>query len=158
VYARQNHPQAATSAWSGNLSQTKTASNGLDQTQVPGVLAVDDQAHFRRALRAVVEATSGLALAGEAESGEAAVALVRELKPDVVLMDIRMPGLGGVLATNEIKQRRPETLVLLVSTTHPDELGRDAWESRADQVVWKGDLRPQLLDELWDRHRDLTHA
>jgi DNA-binding NarL/FixJ family response regulator len=158
VYARQNHPQAATSAWSGNLSQTKTAINGLDQTQVPGVLAVDDQAHFRRALRAVVEATSGLALAGEAESGEAAVALVRELKPDVVLMDIRMPGLGGVLATNEIKQRRPETLVLLVSTTHPDELGRDAWESRADQVVWKGDLRPQLLDELWDRHRDLTHA
>jgi DNA-binding NarL/FixJ family response regulator len=157
VHARQTIRKRQPSAWSGNLSETKTAMNGLD-TQVPGVLAVDDQAHFRRALRALVEATSGLALAGEAESGEAAVALARELKPDVVLMDIRMPGLGGVLATNEIKQSRPETLVLLVSTTHPEELGRDAWESRADEVVWKGDLRPQLLDELCDRHRDHTHA
>jgi DNA-binding NarL/FixJ family response regulator len=137
------------------LSETETAINEVNRTRV---LAVDDQAHFRRTLRAVVERTSTLALAGEADSGEAAVALACELEPDVVLMDVRMPGLGGVLATNEIKERRPEMLVLLVSTTHPDELGRDAWESRADEVVWKGDLRPKLLDELWARHRRRTRV
>jgi DNA-binding NarL/FixJ family response regulator len=140
------------------LSETKTAVSELDRTQVPGVLTVDDQAHFRRALRAVVEAASGLAFAGEAESGEVAVTLATELKPDVVLMDVRMPGIGGVLATNEIKLRRPETFVLLVSTTHPDDLGHDAWESQADEVVWKGDLCAGLLEELWARHRDRTPA
>jgi DNA-binding NarL/FixJ family response regulator len=127
--------------------------NERDRTRVPRVLAVDDQPHFRCTLKSVVEATAELALADVAESGEAAVALVRELEPDMVVMDVRMPGVGGIAATNEIKRLRPETLVLLVSTTHPDELSRDAQECRADEVVWKGDLRPRLLDELWERHR-----
>jgi DNA-binding NarL/FixJ family response regulator len=155
VHARQTIRQRQRSAWDGNLSETEAAINELERTRV---LAVDDHPCFRRALRAVVEGTSGLALAGEAESGEAAVALAHELKPDIVLMDVRMPGLGGARATNEIKQCRPETLVLLVSTTHPDELGRDAWECGADHVVWKGDLCPKLLEELWARHRDHTRT
>jgi DNA-binding NarL/FixJ family response regulator len=117
------------------------------------VLAVDDQPHFRTALKSVVEATTELSLADTADSGEAAVALVRELEPEVVLMDVRMPGVGGVAATNEIKGMRPQTLVLLVSGTHPDDLGTEARECRADGVLWKGDLCPKLLDELWARHR-----
>lgn len=115
------------------------------------VVAVDDQAHFRDALRELVAATSALELVGEAESGEAAVALVRELAPDLVLMDVRMPGLGGIDASQAIKEIRPETVVVLASTTHPDELAREAGASRADEIVWKGDLRPRLLDEIWAR-------
>jgi len=116
------------------------------------VLAVDDQPHFRTTLKSVVEGTAELSLAETADSGEAAVALVRELEPEVVLMDVRMPGVGGVAATNEIKELRPQTLVLLVSATHPDDLRAEAWDCRADEVLWKGDLCPKLLDELWARH------
>jgi DNA-binding NarL/FixJ family response regulator len=122
------------------------------------VLAVDDQPHFRTALKNVVEATTELWLAETADSGEAAIALVRELQPEVVLMDVRMPGVGGVAATNEIKALRPQTLVLLVSTTHPDDLSTEAKECPADEVLWKGDLCPKLLDELWARHRSRQPA
>jgi DNA-binding NarL/FixJ family response regulator len=115
------------------------------------VVAVDDQAHFRDALKDLVGATAALELVGEAGSGEDAVALVRELAPDLVLMDVRMPGLGGIGATRAIKEIRPETVVVLASTTHPDELAREADASRADEIVWKGDLRPRLLDEIWAR-------
>jgi DNA-binding NarL/FixJ family response regulator len=115
------------------------------------VLAVDDQAHFRDALRDLVGATKALELVGEADSGEAAVALVRELEPDLVLMDVRMPGIGGIDATQAIKEIRPETVVVLASTTRPDELAREADRSRADEIVWKGDLRPRLLEEIWAR-------
>jgi DNA-binding NarL/FixJ family response regulator len=115
------------------------------------VLAVDDQADAREALRGLVKATSALQLVGEVESGEAAVALVSELEPDLVLMDVRMPGIGGINATVAIKEIRPETVVVLTSTMHPDELPRDADECRADEIVWKGDLRPRLLDEIWAR-------
>ncbi len=122
------------------------------------VLAVDDQAHFRNALRDLVGATKALELVGEAESGEAAVELVRKLEPDLVVMDVRMPGLGGIDATQAIKEIRPETVVVLASTTHPDELAREADHSRADEIVWKGDLRPRLLDEIWARQRDGANA
>ena len=90
-------------------------------------------------------------LVGEAESGEAAVALVSELKPDLVLMDVRMPGIGGISASVAIKAIRPETVVVLASTIHPGDLAPEADESRADEIVWKGDLRPKLLDEIWAR-------
>jgi DNA-binding NarL/FixJ family response regulator len=116
------------------------------------VITVDDQACVRRALRSLVEATSALDLVGEAESGEAAVALVPELEPDLVLMDVRMPGLGGIAATRAIKAMRPDTLVFLISATHPDELPRAASECSADLILWKGELRPALVDEIWARH------
>src|SRR5262245_8093424 len=88
-----------------------------------GVLAVDDQESFRRLLRQLVDATESLVPVGEAASGEAAVALVGELEPDVVLMDVRMPGIGGVEAARRIKELRPATLVLLVSTTPAEHFG-----------------------------------
>jgi DNA-binding NarL/FixJ family response regulator len=116
------------------------------------VITVDDQASVRRALRSLVEATSGLDLVGEAESGEAAVDLVPELEPDLVLMDVRMPGLGGIAATRAIKAMRPDTLVFLISATHPDELPRAASECSADRILWKGELRPTLVDEIWAQH------
>lgn len=119
---------------------------------VAWVLAVDDQAHVLSALRRLVEAAKNLQLVGEADSGEAAVSLVSDLRPHLVLMDIHMPGMGGIGAARSIKQVSPDTLVVLLSTTHPNELASEAIESPADAIVWKGDLRTRLLDELWAQH------
>ena len=117
------------------------------------VLTVDDQAEFRSALRRLIEQSSALVLLAEAASGEAAVNAVRHLepKPDLVLMDVRMPGLGGIAATRAIKAIRPETAVFLVSSTPPEELSREA-DGLADATVWKGALSSELLDEIWAQH------
>ena len=116
------------------------------------VLVVDDEASFRGALRLIVEASSTLMLIGEAKSGEAAVALVRALEPDLVVMDVHMPLLGGIAATRTIKELRPNTLVCLVSASRPHELPEEAARSGADAIAWKGDLRAELLEELWAQH------
>jgi DNA-binding NarL/FixJ family response regulator len=120
--------------------------------RVVTVLAVDDQVAFRSALRRVVAASPTLTLAGEAESGEAALLLVNELQPDLVLMDVRMPGIGGISAAREIKRRGHRSIVLLLSTTHPDELPREASDCSADGIVWKGDLRAGLLEQILAAH------
>ena len=120
------------------------------------VLAVDDHACFRSVLREVVDATSDLVVVGEADSGETAVDLVDDLAPDLVLMDVRMPGMGGIAATRKIKERNPSTVVVLVSTTHPDLLRSE--RGLADEVLWKTQLRPKVLDEIWRRHRGAHHV
>jgi DNA-binding NarL/FixJ family response regulator len=117
------------------------------------VLTVDDNGAFLGVLRQLVGATGHLSVAGEARSGEQAVAAAGELDPDIVLMDVWMPGLGGVRAAEQIKAARPATLVVLISTTHPDELPPGPSDRCADAVLWKSLLDPRVLDELWLRHR-----
>jgi DNA-binding NarL/FixJ family response regulator len=117
------------------------------------VLAVDDRPTFREAVRRLLAATPGMVLVGEASSGEQAVELVEQLKPDLVLMDVRMPGIGGVSAARRIKDAHPSVVVALISTNRPDELPAVAEECSADALIWKRDLQPQLLTELWERHR-----
>jgi DNA-binding NarL/FixJ family response regulator len=118
------------------------------------VLAVDDDASFLSVLRALVRATAHLELAGEACSGETAIAAARRLGPDMVLMDVRMPGIGGMKAAERIKADRRSTLIVLISTTHPDEIPRRACGGFACAVLWKSTLEPRGLDDLWLRHRD----
>jgi DNA-binding NarL/FixJ family response regulator len=116
------------------------------------VLVVDDQTLSRRALRRVVEASQALVVVGEAASGEAAVTAVEELEPDLVVMDVRMPGLDGIGATRAIKQVSPDPVVFLVSMTQPDELAQEVDDSHADAIVWKGALSAELLEEKWAQH------
>ena len=118
------------------------------------VLAVDDHAAFLAVLRDVVGATAELEAVGVAQSGEAAIQAAGELKPDMVLMDVRMPGLGGIAAARQIKACRPSTLMVLISTARPDELPRDAHDTFADAVIWKRELDPRLLDDMWLRYQD----
>jgi DNA-binding NarL/FixJ family response regulator len=125
---------------------------GVAAPRTACVLAVDDQPAFRSALRFVVAACRALVLGGEADSGEAAIGLVAELEPDLVLMDVQMPGMGGIAATREIKRLSRRTVVLLVSATHPDELPSEATECHADGIIWKGDLRPHVLEAIWAKH------
>ena len=119
-----------------------------------GVLTVDDDSPFLALLRDVVRATGHLAVVGEAQTGEGAIAAAQDLEPDMVLMDVRMPGIGGLKAAEEIKASRPSTVMVLISTTHPDELPPRAAAGRVDAVIWKSVLEPRLLDEIWLRSQE----
>jgi DNA-binding NarL/FixJ family response regulator len=118
------------------------------------VLAVDDDPSFLALLCDVVEAASELELVGESDCGEGAVHSAADLRPDMVVMDVRMPTLDGISASTRIKASLPSALVVLVSATHPDELRQEASGCGASAILWKGDLRPRLLDELWLHHRE----
>ena len=117
------------------------------------VLAVDDSPSFLTLLGDVIRATARLDVAGEALSGERAVELAQALRPDMALIDVRMPGLGGIAAARCITTSHPSMVVVLISTTHPDELAPEAYEVGADAVIWKNDLDPTILDETWHRYR-----
>jgi DNA-binding NarL/FixJ family response regulator len=106
------------------------------------VLVVDDQSIFLDVARQVIDATPGFEPVGEATSGEQAVALASTVRPDLVLMDVRMPGLGGTEAARRIEQAGSATAVVLVSS---DPQGVDA-----PFVMSKGGLRPSTLTALWE--------
>jgi len=111
------------------------------------VLIVDDQSPFR-AVAGQLVSMIGWHLAGEAESGESAVAQARELRPDVVLMDINLPGISGIEATRTIMDELPETRVVLLSTYAEADLPADARECGAIAYVHKEDLTPRVLRSL----------
>ena len=115
-----------------------------------GVLVVDDQAPFRLAARAVVRRTEGFTLVAEAADGDEAVARVLELRPQLVLMDINMPGTGGIEATRQIVAHAPDTVVFLCSTYQRSDLPPDALDSGAAAYINKEELGPETLRQLWD--------
>ena len=116
------------------------------------MLIVDDQAPFRRAARAVIGATPGFDVIGDAETGEAAVEMVDELKPGLVLMDINMPGISGIEATRRITGAHPDVVVMLVSTYQEADLPADARDCGAAAYVNKEELGPKLVQDLWAEH------
>ena len=110
------------------------------------VLVVDDQEPFRLAAAAVVAATDGFQVVGSAASGEASLVAVDELRPDLVLMDIHLPGIDGVESTRQIRQRQPSVQVLLLSThEHYD----DAAKCGAVAYLPKRTLDPTRLQGVW---------
>jgi pilus assembly protein CpaE len=114
------------------------------------VLVVDDQAPFRLAARSVLRRAAGFELAGEAASGEEAVMMSAELHPELVLMDINMPGINGIEATRQIVAIAPDTVVFLCSTYQLSDLPPDAITSGARAYVNKEDLGAETLRRLWD--------
>ena len=114
------------------------------------VLVADDQTPFRRAARSVLEATADFELVGEATSGEEAVALVDSLRPDLVLMDIKMAGIGGIEAARSIRATHPETVTILLSTYREDDLPRQARMCGAAGYLHKSDFSRPVLRELWE--------
>ena len=113
------------------------------------VLVVDDQPPFRTAAKLVVRVTPGFEVVGEAETGEEALVQVEALHPDVVLMDINMPGINGIEATRRIVEAHPEVKVILLSTYVAEDLPADARTSGARTYVNKEEFGPQVLRDVW---------
>jgi len=114
------------------------------------VLIVDDQLPFRAVARTVIGLTDGFAVAAEAESAEQALATVEANPPDLVLMDINLPGMNGIEATRRVRESHPETSVILLSTYSEADLPADARTCGAIAYVHKEDFGPALVRELWD--------
>ena len=114
------------------------------------VLIVDDQEPFRMAARLVVEATDGFDVVGEAETGESSVEMARELAPDLVLMDVNLPGINGLDATRQILADQAESVVvLLLSTYEEEEYAPRAAECGAKAYIPKAVFGPDRLESAW---------
>jgi len=113
------------------------------------VLLVDDQDQVLRALAAVVAETPGFEIVGRAVSGEDAVTLAATSLPDLVLMDVNLPGIDGLEATRRILERRPETVVLLLSTYDEDAGAEFVTASGAAAYVTKAAFGPDRLEGVW---------
>lgn len=111
------------------------------------VLIVDDHDVVRQGVRAFLEAQPDLNIVGEAASGEEAIRLVQEHIPDVVLMDLVMPGMNGVEATREVKRISPRTQVVVLTSYHEDEHIFPALRAGAISYTLK-DIRSGELAEI----------
>ena len=117
-----------------------------------GVMTVDDQAVFRQAAREVIEATDGFEHLGEAGSGEEALALAGELDPDLVLVDIRMPGINGFETARYLSAAHPASTVVLISAEYLEQPPSADELFGAAAFVRKQDFGPALLRRLWVDH------
>ena len=117
------------------------------------VLIVDDQEPFRMAARMVVDATDGFDVVGEAETGEESVTMAAELAPDLVLMDVNLPGINGLDATRQILTGAGDgsstVVVLLLSTYEEDEYAPRAAECGAAAYIPKAVFGPDRLEAAW---------
>lgn len=117
------------------------------------VLIVDDQEPFRMAARMVVDATDGFDVVGEAETGEDSVTMAAELAPDLVLMDVNLPGINGLDATRQILAGAGDgsstVVVLLLSTYEEDEYAPRAAECGAAAYIPKAVFGPDRLEAAW---------
>jgi DNA-binding NarL/FixJ family response regulator len=116
------------------------------------VLLVDDQERFRGALRELIACAEGFALVGEASSGEEATRAVQTLDPQLVLMDVVMPGMGGIAAARTIIGRRPAPVVVLISVDDPSTHPEAGDLAASVPYVLKQELKPTRLRELWEAH------
>ena len=117
---------------------TTTATTGIR------LLIVDDQALVRMGFRLLLDAEPGIAVVGEASDGEEALALAAELAPDVVLMDVRMPGLDGIATTRRLLEVSPGSRVIILTTFDLDEYAFGGLRAGASGFLVK-DTRPDEL-------------
>jgi DNA-binding NarL/FixJ family response regulator len=118
-----------------------------DETDVARIriLVVDDHASFRSGLRALLATASDLEVVGEADTGEAAVRAAGERQPDVILMDVDMPGFGGVEATRRIVDAQPHIAIVVLTMLEDDETVFAAVRAGARGYLLKGAQRAEIL-------------
>lgn len=118
------------------------------------IVIVDDHRLFREGVASLLKQAAGLALVGEASSGEECLPLVEELMPDIVLMDINMPGLGGIEATRMLVSRQPNVGVIMLTMLEDDESVFAAISAGARGYVLKDADRGSLIRAI----RSVAHG
>jgi DNA-binding NarL/FixJ family response regulator len=140
-------------------STSVTPENGEAAAKTSGsahrirVLIVDDQALIRRGLAATLGADAELQVVGEAGDGREGIELARSLRPDIVLMDLIMPKMGGVAATRALATELPATQVVVLTTFDADDLVFDAIRAGAQAYLLKDASESELLDTIRAVHR-----
>ena len=127
------------------------ASGGRNMTEIT-VLLADDHAVVREGMRELIDREKDLKVVGEAENGKEAVEKVAELRPDVVLMDVDMPGLNGIEATRQIKARYPATAVLALSAYDDDQYVFALLDAGAAGYLLKNVRGRQLVEAIHSVH------
>ena len=112
------------------------------------ILIADDHAVVREGLAAMIARRADMQVAAEAEDGRRAVELARQLKPDVILMDLRMPEMGGVEAITHIRAARPEARIIVLTTYDGDEDIYRALQAGAEAYLLKDTPRDELLEAI----------
>jgi DNA-binding NarL/FixJ family response regulator len=112
------------------------------------VLIADDHPHFRDGLRALLLSAPDLEVVGEAGDGEQAIALAAEHQPDVILMDLNMPGVSGIEATRRILLTSPHIAILVISMFEDDDSVFTALQSGARGYLLKGALKAEILRSI----------
>ena len=114
------------------------------------ILLADDQTIIREGIKSLLQAHEGLRVVGEAGDGVAACELAKELKPDVVLMDVRMPKMDGVEATRQIKRDMPGTVIIILTTFDDDEYVIKAMTYGASGYLLKDIGSEKLVETIRD--------
>lgn len=112
------------------------------------VLLVDDQQIVRQGLATILKYAAGIEVVGQAANGQEALALAREVEPDVVLMDLKMPVMGGIPATRQICQEMPETHVIILTTYDSDDLVFEGVKAGARGYLLKDASSETLVDAI----------
>jgi DNA-binding NarL/FixJ family response regulator len=130
------------------MAASSTAPRSLPDRAVR-VVTVDDQPLFRRAAEAIIASTPGFELVGESADGAAALELVPETNADMVIVDVRMPGVDGIEVASRLRDEDPTRIVVLATSVDPRGLTRLARACGAAALVHKHWLTPGLLRGLW---------
>ena len=128
------------------MSSTGASSDG----RTVRVLIADDDVEARNLIGFILSHDPGVLLVGEAVDGDSAIILVRQAQPDVVVMDVMMPDVGGLEATRRIKREWPDTRVLVLTNLTDNETRRSAFLNGADSFLTKRDVATQLLAAIKD--------
>jgi two-component system, NarL family, response regulator LiaR len=120
------------------------------------ILLVDDHAVVRKGLRALFDREPDLEVVGEAEDGEQAVRVVDRLRPDVIVMDLEMPGIGGVEAARQISERQPEAKIVVLTSHAAEEDVFPALKAGALGYLLKHSAPDDVLRALRQAHRGET--
>lgn len=112
------------------------------------ILLVDDHKLIRVGLRQILEAETGVEIVGEGASGEEGLKLARELKPDVILLDINMPGMNGIEATRRLSRLEPRPKILIVSVLSQEPVPSRLLEAGADGYLSKETAADEVLTAL----------
>ena len=119
-------------------------------------MIVDDHAVLREGIRYVCLTASDLTLVGEAANGEDALKLCNELQPDVVVMDLMMPGMNGIATTRAIREQYPEVKILVLTSFNTQDLLRQAIKAGANSYVLKDASTEKIINAIRFTYQGLT--